>query len=171
MVDTFVVITGIACNRLNQDRWSALNMSPRHTTAPPTPKHSRLSPSSRKGLIATEKTKKQSAKKRTALDNRFHRTSRPSQNIGSSDPSPANAATTNNRTIATLMTESGIALHARLLAREREKSQEIGGSRPLYFVGQQNSEVLRVDRSVAVAVMYGRTGREGVRSWPDLRRL
>ena len=49
-------------------------MSQRKTTAPPTPKHSRSSLSSRKGLIATEKTKKQSAKKRTALDNRFHRT-------------------------------------------------------------------------------------------------
>src|SRR5438552_9348651 len=46
------------------------------TTAPPTPKHSRSSLSSRKGLIATEKTKKQSAKRRTALDNRFHRTLR-----------------------------------------------------------------------------------------------
>jgi hypothetical protein len=30
--------------------------------------------SGEKGLIAREKTKKQSAKKRTALDNRFHRT-------------------------------------------------------------------------------------------------
>src|SRR6059058_4611673 len=49
-------------------------MSQRKTTAPPTPKHSRSSLSSRKGLIATEKTKKQSAKRRTALDNRFHRT-------------------------------------------------------------------------------------------------
>src|SRR5947209_19151859 len=50
-------------------------MSQRKRTAPPTPKHSRSSHSGRKGLIAKEKTKKQSAKKRTALDNRFHRTS------------------------------------------------------------------------------------------------
>ena len=49
-------------------------MSQRKTTAPPTPKHSRSSYSGRKGLIAKEKTKKQSARKRTALDNRFHRT-------------------------------------------------------------------------------------------------
>ena len=49
-------------------------MSQRRTTDPPTQKHSRSSPSGRKGLIATEKTKKQSAKKRSALDNRFHRT-------------------------------------------------------------------------------------------------
>src|SRR6266508_1680266 len=49
-------------------------MSQRKKTAPSTLKHPRSSPSSRKGLIATEKTKKQSAKKRTVLDNRFHRT-------------------------------------------------------------------------------------------------
>ena len=49
-------------------------MSQRKRTAPPTPKHSRSSHSGRKGLIAKEKTKKQSAKKRSALDNRFHRT-------------------------------------------------------------------------------------------------
>src|SRR5437899_8278931 len=49
--------------------------SQRKKTAPPTPRRPRSSSSSRKGLIATEKTKKQSAKKRTALDNRFHRTS------------------------------------------------------------------------------------------------
>src|SRR6266498_131859 len=48
--------------------------SQRKKTAPPTPRRSRSSSSSRKGLIATEKTKKQSAKKRTVLDNRFHRT-------------------------------------------------------------------------------------------------
>ena len=48
--------------------------SQRKKTAPPTQKHSRSSSSGRKGLIAKEKTKKQSAKKRTALDNRFHRT-------------------------------------------------------------------------------------------------
>ena len=48
--------------------------SQRKKTAPPTPRRPRSSSSSRKGLIATEKTKKQSAKKRTALDNRFHRT-------------------------------------------------------------------------------------------------
>src|SRR5437667_11331317 len=50
--------------------------SQRKKTAPPTPRRPRSSSSSRKGLIATEKTKKQSAKKRTALDNRFHRTLR-----------------------------------------------------------------------------------------------
>jgi hypothetical protein len=49
-------------------------MSQRHTTVPPTQEHSRSSRSGRKGLIATEKTEKQSAKKKTALDNRFHRT-------------------------------------------------------------------------------------------------
>jgi hypothetical protein len=48
--------------------------SQRKKTAPPTPKHPRSSSSSRKGLIATETTKKQSVKKRTVLDNRFHRT-------------------------------------------------------------------------------------------------
>jgi hypothetical protein len=48
--------------------------SQRKKTAPPTRKHPRSSPSGRKGLIATEKTKKQSARKRTVLDNRFHRT-------------------------------------------------------------------------------------------------
>src|SRR5438128_3065416 len=48
--------------------------SQRKKTAPPTPRRPRSSSSSRKGLMATEKTKKQSAKKRTALDNRFHRT-------------------------------------------------------------------------------------------------
>ncbi len=48
--------------------------SQRKKTAPPTPRRPRSSSSSRKGLIATEKTKKQSAKKRTVLDNRFHRT-------------------------------------------------------------------------------------------------
>src|SRR3954471_22976683 len=49
-------------------------MSPKRTTAPPPPEHSRSSSSRRKGLIATENTKKQSARKRTVLDNRFHRT-------------------------------------------------------------------------------------------------
>ncbi len=48
--------------------------SQRKKTAPPTPRRPRSSSSSRKGLIATEKTKKQSVKKRTVLDNRFHRT-------------------------------------------------------------------------------------------------
>ena len=48
--------------------------SQRKKTAPPTPKHPRSSPVGRKGLIAKEKTKKQSERKRTALDNRFHRT-------------------------------------------------------------------------------------------------
>jgi len=49
-------------------------MSPKQTTAPPALKHSRSSRSGEKGLIAKEKTKKQSAKRRTILDNRFHRT-------------------------------------------------------------------------------------------------
>src|ERR1051326_989978 len=49
-------------------------MSPRRKTVPPTPKHSRSSSSGRGKLIAKEKDEKQSAKKRTALDNRFHRT-------------------------------------------------------------------------------------------------
>lgn len=49
-------------------------MSQRKKTAPSTLKPSRSSPVGRKGLIATENTKKQSAKKRTVLDNRFHRT-------------------------------------------------------------------------------------------------
>jgi len=49
-------------------------MSQRKKTAPPTPKHPRSSSAGRKGLIAKETTKKQSAKRRTALDNRFHRT-------------------------------------------------------------------------------------------------
>lgn len=49
-------------------------MSPKRTTAPPAHKRSRPSASSEKGLIAKEKTKKQSVKRRTALDNRFHRT-------------------------------------------------------------------------------------------------
>ena len=49
-------------------------MSPRRKTVPPTQKHSRSSSSGRKELIAKEKTEKQSAKRRTVLDNRFHRT-------------------------------------------------------------------------------------------------
>src|ERR1051326_719698 len=49
-------------------------MSPRRKTVPSTPKHSRSSSSGRGKLIAKEKDEKQSAKKRTALDNRFHRT-------------------------------------------------------------------------------------------------
>ena len=49
-------------------------MSPRRKTVPPTQKHSRSSSSGRKELIAKEKDEKQSAKRRTALDNRFHRT-------------------------------------------------------------------------------------------------
>src|SRR6266498_2673964 len=56
--------------------------SQRKKTAPPTPRRSRSSSSSRKGLIATEKTKKQSAKKRTVLDNRFHRTFDPELRAG-----------------------------------------------------------------------------------------
>jgi hypothetical protein len=53
-------------------------MSQRKKTAPPTPVHPRSSPAGRKGLIAKERTKKQSAKRRTVLDNRFHRTDRSS---------------------------------------------------------------------------------------------
>src|SRR3982074_3297915 len=49
-------------------------MSPKRTTAPPPQEHSRSSSSRRNRLIAPEKTKKQSARKRTVLDNRFHRT-------------------------------------------------------------------------------------------------
>src|SRR5205085_12450339 len=49
-------------------------MSSKRTTAPPAPKHSRSSSSGRKGLIAKKKREKQSAKKRTTLDNPFHRT-------------------------------------------------------------------------------------------------
>src|SRR5437762_14195328 len=49
-------------------------MSQRRTTVPPTRESSRSPRSGRSGLIAKEKTKKQSARKRTALDNRFHRT-------------------------------------------------------------------------------------------------
>ena len=52
-------------------------MSPKRTTAPPARKHSRSSSSGQEGLIAKEKTEKQSAKRRTALDNRFHRTLSP----------------------------------------------------------------------------------------------
>ena len=48
--------------------------SQRKKTAPSTQKRSRSAPTSRNGLIAKEKTKKQSAKRRTVLDNRFHRT-------------------------------------------------------------------------------------------------
>ena len=50
-------------------------MSPRRKTVPPTRVSSRSPQSGRSGLIAKEKTEKQSAKERTALDNRFHRTS------------------------------------------------------------------------------------------------
>jgi hypothetical protein len=49
-------------------------MSQRRKTVPPTRVSSRSPRSGRSGLIAREKTKKQSAKRRTALDNRFHRT-------------------------------------------------------------------------------------------------
>jgi hypothetical protein len=53
-------------------------MAQKRKTAPPTRVSSRSSRNGRSGLIAKEKTEKQSAKRRTALDNRFHRTSRPS---------------------------------------------------------------------------------------------
>ena len=49
-------------------------MSSKRTTAPPAPEHSRSSSSGRKGLIAKKKHEKQSARKRTTLDNPFHRT-------------------------------------------------------------------------------------------------
>jgi hypothetical protein len=53
-------------------------MSPRRTTVPPTRRHHEPSASGQKGLIARDKHPKQSAKRRTALDNRFHRTDRAS---------------------------------------------------------------------------------------------
>ena len=49
-------------------------MSQRRKTAPPTRVSSQSPRSGRSGLIAKEKTEKQSAKRRTVLDNRFHRT-------------------------------------------------------------------------------------------------
>src|SRR5689334_4227692 len=72
MVDTIVVIAG---GLQSSDRITGrTTMSQRKTTVPPTGKQSRSSRSGREGLIAKEKTEKQSAKRRTALDNRFHRT-------------------------------------------------------------------------------------------------
>src|SRR5438445_5651583 len=50
------------------------NMRPRRTTVPPTRRHSRSSPQGRKELIARKKDEKQPAKRRTVLDDRFHRT-------------------------------------------------------------------------------------------------
>ena len=49
-------------------------MSPRRKAVPSTHKHSRSSPPARGKLIAKEKTNKQSVRKRTVLDNHFHRT-------------------------------------------------------------------------------------------------
>ena len=49
-------------------------MSPRRKTVPPTRVSSRSSSKGRSELIDGHKTEKLSAKKRTALDNRFHRT-------------------------------------------------------------------------------------------------
>ena len=49
-------------------------MSPRRTTIPLTRVASRSSQSGRSEMSARSKTEKQSAKKRTVLDNRFHRT-------------------------------------------------------------------------------------------------
>jgi hypothetical protein len=49
-------------------------MSERRKTVTPTRVFSRSSQRGRSELIAREKYEKQSAKKRTALDNRFHRT-------------------------------------------------------------------------------------------------
>src|SRR5438067_10927100 len=74
MVDTVGGDRRPACNRLNRTQ-GRTPMSQRRRTVPPTRKHSRSAQSGREGLIAKEKTKKQSARKRTALDNRFHRTS------------------------------------------------------------------------------------------------
>src|SRR5689334_21607925 len=72
MVDTIAVIAG---GLQSSDRITGrTTMSQRKTTVPPTGKQSRSSRSGREGLIAKEKTEKQSAKRRTALDNRFHRT-------------------------------------------------------------------------------------------------
>jgi len=52
-------------------------MRQRRTTVPPTQAASRASASTRKKLIARgKKTEKRSDKKRTALDDRFHRTLR-----------------------------------------------------------------------------------------------
>jgi hypothetical protein len=50
-------------------------MSPRRKTEPSTRESSRSASNGRSGLIVKGKTEKQSAKERTALDNRFHRTS------------------------------------------------------------------------------------------------
>ena len=50
-------------------------MSPRRKTEASTRESSRSACPGRSGLIAKGKTEKQSAKERTALDNRFHRTS------------------------------------------------------------------------------------------------
>ena len=50
-------------------------MAQKRKTAPPTRVSSRSSRNGRSGLIAKEKTEKQSVKRRTVLDNRFHRTS------------------------------------------------------------------------------------------------
>ena len=49
-------------------------MSPRRKTESSTRASSRSARTGRSGLIAKEKTEKQSAKRRTVLDNRFHRT-------------------------------------------------------------------------------------------------
>ena len=49
-------------------------MSQRRKTVPPTRVVSRSSQSGRSGLIAKKEDEKQSAKRRTVLDNRFHRT-------------------------------------------------------------------------------------------------
>lgn len=59
---------------VSKDRWRTPSMSLRRKTVPPTQKHSRSSSSGRKELIAKGKTEKQSVRKRTVLDNRFHRT-------------------------------------------------------------------------------------------------
>src|SRR5436190_12860863 len=73
MVDVFETID-VPLAIVYKDRWRTPSMSLRRKTVPPTQKHPRSSSSGRKELIAKEKTEKQSVRKRTVLDNRFHRT-------------------------------------------------------------------------------------------------
>src|SRR5204862_3642306 len=78
MVDVFETID-VPLAIVYKDRWRTPSMSLRRKTVPPTQKHPRSSSSGRKELIAKEKTEKQSVRKRTVLDNRFHRTVPPTQ--------------------------------------------------------------------------------------------
>jgi hypothetical protein len=73
MVDTIVVIAGMLAI-VSIGALGVVDMSQRQKTVPPTPKRRTLSAPKRSELIAKEKTKKQSAKKKSALDNHFHRT-------------------------------------------------------------------------------------------------